>query len=72
MPDEAGIAEPGFVGDFASEPGGNRELAFGRIELDFRDDQPLVLPGELVDLPREIAERDVPAALDDDRFRAET
>ena len=72
MPDEAGITESGLVGDFASEPGGNRELAVGRIKLDFRHDQPLVLPGELVDLPREIAERDVPAALDDDGFRTET
>ena len=72
MADEAGVAEPGFVGDFASEPRGNREFAVGRIELDLRDDQPFVLPGELVDLPGEIAEGDIPAALDDDGLGAET
>ena len=72
MPDEAGVTEPGFMGDLASEPRGNGEFAIGGIKLDFRDDQPLVLPGKLVDLPGKIAERDVPAALDDDGLDAET
>ena len=44
MADEAGIAETGFVGDFASEPRGDRELAVRRIELDLGDDQALVVP----------------------------
>ena len=72
MADEAGIAEPGFVGDFASEPGGSGELAVGRIKFDFRDDQPLVFPGEFVDLPHKIAERNVPAAFEDDGLDAES
>ena len=72
MPDEVGIAESGFVGDFASEPGGNGELAVGRIELDLRNDQPLVLPGKFIDFPRKIAERNVPAAFEDDGLDAET
>ena len=55
MADEAGVAEPGFVGDFASEPWRNRELAVRRIKLDFRDDQPLVASGEFIDFPHEIA-----------------
>ena len=72
MPDEAGIAEPGLMGDLASEPRRNREHAVGRIKFDFRDDQPFVLPGEFIDLPGEIAERDVPAAFEDDGLDAET
>jgi len=72
MADEAGVAESGFVGDFASEPRRNGELTVGRIELDFRDNQSLIFPGEFVDLPGEIAERNIPAALDDDGLGTKT
>ena len=72
MPDEAGIAESRFVGDFASEPRRDRELAVGGIKLDLGDDQPIVPPGELVDLPSEPAERHIPAAFEDNGLGAET
>ena len=71
MPDEAGITESGLVGDFASEPRRNRELAVGGIKLDLGYDQSLVPPGELVDFPGESAERHIPAAFEDNGLGAE-
>ena len=71
MPDQTRIAESGFVGDLAPEPRRGRELAVGGVELDLRDDEPLVLPGEFVDLPGEAGVWDVPAAFEDDGLDAE-